>query len=81
MKMFALLLLLNAQTGDLEGYNVVGFVANIAACHDALNATLEKLGKVPPQYVVDALCLDVSKVDLPGLTQQNAEPPPMITRF
>lgn len=81
MKMLALLLLLNSQSGDIEGYNIVGIVENVAVCNTANAEVLAKLGTVPAQYVVDALCLDVSKVDLPGLIQRNLKQPPMVSHF
>lgn len=83
MKTLILILLLNSQTGALDGYFIGGITENVATCHDAqAKAMANGLAKeVPAGDLAFPLCVDVSKVDLEGLKHQPAEQPPTISRF
>lgn len=83
MKTLILILLLNAQTGDLDGYYVGGITANFATCHDAqVKALADGLSKqIPEGDLAYPLCLDVSKVDIQGLQHQPTTQPPTVSQF
>lgn len=83
MKTLILILLLNGQTGDIDGYWIGGQTENVATCHDAQAAAMARgLAKeVPEGDLAFPLCVDVSKVDIEGLKHLPTEQPPTISRF
>lgn len=82
MKMIAMLLLLNGQTGDIDGYFIAGMTANVATCNDANRAATIKLAaQVPEGDLVAPLCIDASKIDLKELQHLPTEQPPMVSHF
>lgn len=83
MKTLILILLLNGQTGDLDGYFVGGVTANVATCHDAQTKAMEDgLSKqIPEGDIAFPLCVDVSKLDMKGLQHQPSVKPPIVSHF
>lgn len=76
MKMLLLFVILNLQTGDLDGFAMGGPVLNVVACKDAGRVMYAELvKKLPPGEIAFPVCLDVSKFDLGHPPYADIPPP------
>lgn len=78
MKILLMFLVLNGQTGDLDGFVMGGPVENVVACHDQGRKLFDKIVNEPswPKgEVAWPLCIDVSKVPLNGKDPLPASSP------